>query len=264
MKRGFSLVELSIVLVILGFLTGGILAGQSLIRAAEIRSVTSDLQRFMSASHTFRDKYLALPGDMREATRFWGFQGTAAAGSCVSNAGVSTVSASGTCDGDGDGSVEYAAVVQTNSTQEIFQFWRQLALSGLVEGTYTGIGVLDRRDADPGVNVPQSRISNAGYALDLRPVEQTVCWKDTYGNYYIFGTEAGNVPTQGKALRPEELWNIDVKMDDGKPAYGKVRSFFRYSYGNGDTCVTTNDETTTEYLLTSSAIGCNMMVHSGF
>ena len=37
-RHAFSLVELSIVLVILGLLTGGILTGQSLIRAAELRS----------------------------------------------------------------------------------------------------------------------------------------------------------------------------------------------------------------------------------
>ena len=34
--RAFSLVELSIVLVILGLLVGGVLTGQSLIRAAEL------------------------------------------------------------------------------------------------------------------------------------------------------------------------------------------------------------------------------------
>ena len=73
-RSGFSLVELSIVLVILGLLTGGILAGQSLIRAAELRSVATESQRYMAALNSFRDKYFALPGDMANATAFWGAQ----------------------------------------------------------------------------------------------------------------------------------------------------------------------------------------------
>lgn len=71
MKNAFSLVELSIVLVILGLLTGGILAGQNLIRAAELRSVTTQLQQYQTALQTFRNKYFALPGDMTKATDFW-------------------------------------------------------------------------------------------------------------------------------------------------------------------------------------------------
>ena len=71
-KQGFSLVELSIVLVILGLLTGGILTGQSLIRAAELRSVTTEFQKYQTAMMTFRDRYMALPGDMRNATAFLG------------------------------------------------------------------------------------------------------------------------------------------------------------------------------------------------
>ncbi len=46
MRHGFSLVELSIVLVILGLLTGGILTGQNLIHAAELRSVTTEFSAF--------------------------------------------------------------------------------------------------------------------------------------------------------------------------------------------------------------------------
>jgi len=52
-RHGFSLVELSIVLVILGLLTGGILGGQSLIRAAELRSIASDLFRYGTAVNSF-------------------------------------------------------------------------------------------------------------------------------------------------------------------------------------------------------------------
>ncbi|PZP83692.1 MAG: type II secretion system protein, partial [Azospirillum brasilense] len=57
--HGFSLVELSIVLVILGLLTGGILGGQSLIRAAELRTISTDANRYITAAQTFRDKYFA-------------------------------------------------------------------------------------------------------------------------------------------------------------------------------------------------------------
>ena len=66
----FSLVELSIVLVILGLLVGGVLSGQSLIRAAELRSVTTEYSRYTTAISSFRDKYFALPGDMSNATSF--------------------------------------------------------------------------------------------------------------------------------------------------------------------------------------------------
>ncbi|MGB1540395.1 MAG: prepilin-type N-terminal cleavage/methylation domain-containing protein, partial [Rickettsiales bacterium] len=66
-KAGFSLVELSIVLVILGLLTGGILGGQSLIRAAELRSVSKEYEKYQTAINIFKDKYFALPGDFNNA-----------------------------------------------------------------------------------------------------------------------------------------------------------------------------------------------------
>ena len=53
MTKAFSLVELSIVLVILGLLTGGILAGQNLIRAAELRSVITEFKTYQTAVMTF-------------------------------------------------------------------------------------------------------------------------------------------------------------------------------------------------------------------
>jgi prepilin-type N-terminal cleavage/methylation domain-containing protein len=61
---GFTLVELSIVLVIIGLIVGGILVGRDLIRASEVRSSVSQLEKLDTAVNAFRLKYEALPGDI--------------------------------------------------------------------------------------------------------------------------------------------------------------------------------------------------------
>ncbi len=109
MRAGFSLIELSIVLVILGLLTGGILTGQNLIRAAELRSVTTEFQTYQTAVMTFRDKYFALPGDMRNATDFWGSAGGGGQGAACSSANATTGS---TCNGDGNGQINGSSSTQ--------------------------------------------------------------------------------------------------------------------------------------------------------
>ena len=75
-SHGFSLVELSIVLVIVGLLTGGILMGQNLIRNAEIQGVMKELAKYSDAVIAFRDQYDALPGDLPDAGNYWGLVNT--------------------------------------------------------------------------------------------------------------------------------------------------------------------------------------------
>lgn len=67
-RKGFSLVELSIVLVILGLLVGGVLAGKDLIRSAAVKSQISQFSEVAIAARAFKDKYFALPGDLAEPT----------------------------------------------------------------------------------------------------------------------------------------------------------------------------------------------------
>jgi prepilin-type N-terminal cleavage/methylation domain-containing protein len=209
MKRtAFSLVELSIVLVILGLLVGGILAGQSLIRASELRAVTSEATRFQTAFQAFRDKYFAIPGDMTNATLIWG-KDTAACNAAAGSAGTP-----GTCNGNGDGILLMGA--------EIFRFWQHLSLAGMVEGTYSGGST-----TVIGTSVPASKLGNAGWsAVDYSSYNSgdTEKFAATYGNTLLFGTLYPGGFTDQPALSPEEMWNIDTKMDDGMPATGRMLS----------------------------------------
>lgn len=116
-QAGFTLVELSIVLVIIGLLVGGILGGQELIRAAELNSISSDANKYKVAVNAFRLKYNAMPGDMKNAFDYWG-----AAQGCT-NAQTGTG-----CNGNGDGRMTW--------NSEGVRAWSHLAWAGIVPGTW--------------------------------------------------------------------------------------------------------------------------------
>lgn len=209
-QSGFSLVELSIVLVILGLLTGGILAGQSLIRAAELRAVSTGIGKYQTALHTFRDKYFALPGDMTNATKFWQ-SGT----SCPSN------SSGGTCDGNGDGNIiclpDYTGCEMTFVSQH-------LALAGLIEGSYNP----NWPAADPvphGAHIFSLKANNLSLMLNYGGPYPVVYYDNYGGKNYL---RVGSISTTGyysgymdPVIPCGDAWNIDTKMDDGKPGTGK-------------------------------------------
>jgi prepilin-type N-terminal cleavage/methylation domain-containing protein len=73
-RDGFTLIELSIVLVIIGLIVGGILVGQSLINAAAVRAQVTQIEKYQTATATFREKYGYLPGDITpQAVTQFGF-----------------------------------------------------------------------------------------------------------------------------------------------------------------------------------------------
>lgn len=63
-EKGFTLIELSIVLIIIGLIVSSVLVGQDLIRAAEGRGVSAEYNEFQIAVGAFRvDNENDLPGD---------------------------------------------------------------------------------------------------------------------------------------------------------------------------------------------------------
>ena len=255
MKMAFSLVELSIVLVILGLLTGGILAGQSLIRASELRSVSADYSRYITAVQSFRDRYFAIPGDMPNATRFWGKDNT----NCSAHTGTATTG--GTCNGNGDGSLNSVATAGT--TGEYYQFWKHLALAGLIEGSYTGLsGSGGGEHSIIGTNVPAAKLSNAGWSVyNIANYPGNTEWfAFDYQNMFTFGTQNATSITYFSVLKPEEAWNIDTKLDDGKPGSGKIMSLWNY----GCTDATGFSNLTANYALNTTTIVCRLVFPKSF
>jgi prepilin-type N-terminal cleavage/methylation domain-containing protein len=261
-KQGFSLVELSIVLVILGLLTGGILTGQSLIKAAELRSITVDTQNFATAVNTFKGKYFALPGDLTNATAFWGDNSSECAD------GTITDGTPGTCNGNGNGIIEEDASGAT-SPGEAFMIWNQLAYANLIEGEYSGLSGTSDDGVEPDENVPLSSYSPGVYQIISRNHASDSSESGYSANYsydhrhsVMLGIKESGDWGGTPFLSTEESWNIDKKIDDGIPAQGIIRA----GYWN-NLCSAANDGThanndfDARYRTEDDSIQCALIFH---
>ena len=62
-QKGFTLVEIAIVLVIIGLILGAILKGQSMIENAKLKRIKSDIDSLVAGVYGYQDKFNHLPGD---------------------------------------------------------------------------------------------------------------------------------------------------------------------------------------------------------
>lgn len=251
-KAGFTLVELSIVLLIIGLLAGGVITGQSLIRAAELRGIITDQTAFITATQSFRDKYFALPGDMPNATAFWGDDNASCPDAAVPNG------TPGSCNGNGDSVLSYPTAA--NATGEAFRAWQHLALAGLIAGSFTGnAGSAGALDPDLGVNSPASKIQSVGWGYGYynnATGANGYSFNYDMTNWLVLGNEADNAWADGPAIKTEEAFNIDTKLDDGSPATGKVLGNVIGSCTNA----TGSTDRTARYVLTNeNASQCGMV-----
>lgn len=245
MRHGFTLLELSIVLVIIGLIIGGITAGQGLIRAAELNSVISDVNKYKVAINTFKLKYNALPGDMNNATAYWG-EAHATPATCKTTASTGTE----TCDGNGDGIVE---PTNTGSDEDL-RAWQHLANAQITSGQYNGI-----QDAttymDIGINTPRSPISSASYWLHSTSWALGNRYFTKSGNLISFSAPVASNYPLGAVLSVVDAVQIDQKADDGIAHQGKI---FGITSEDGASPGCSNDygSSGNDYLLSISGVGC--------
>lgn len=204
MRNGFTLIELSIVLVIIGLIAGGVLLGKDLIKAAEIRATVTQLERYNTAYYAFQIKYNCIPGDCPRAVEF----------------GLGT---SGGPGDNGNGSETINDTIVTIG-KESLDYWYHLAQAGLIESGYTGY--TGQTNFQVGTDIPRTKLGKGGIYITTpwETVTETGMLGAFVGNYFWIAdnirviaatwTEATGVFT------PFENYALDAKIDDGYPSTG--------------------------------------------
>lgn len=279
--KGFSLVELSIALVIVGLIAGGVFGGRALLHASELKSIVSQSNEYKAAVASFYQRYNAFPGDMANATAFWSAE-NATHSTCIALTTASTTSA--TCNGDGNGKIApTTTTLESGSTDyESFRAWQHLHNAGLSDEDVTGVqGSGGTRHAVIAENIPPAQYSNAvGWSFanlayttantapcaDYTAGSYTLSWC-TVGSVSVFtGREYGNVLLLGAQttddfsiddfLNPTDAYSIDEKYDDGMPQTGAIAAAGTMSGTPGTRCFAANATTgNAEYDITSATSG---------
>lgn len=227
-ERGFTMVELVVVLLIVGLLIGGILKAQEVMINARITATISAAKSFDQAITTFRDSFNAWPGDMMTATtRLPNCDGTALT-QCF-NGGTALGTA-------GDGIVGTPGIVGNAvgaENEERVQFWRHLLAVNLISDTTPDAAIAWN------AGLPSAPIGGGwriGYNTGLGPIQAgnpAPTTNPAAGHYLELAGEpdvsalaaaAGTLP-----LTPTRAAQIDRKVDDGVEDTGAI---IAYDAGN--------------------------------
>lgn len=208
--QAFTLLELSIVIVIIGLIVADISAGQSLVRQASLRSISSELNEIRQSLNAFNLAYDAIPGDMSNAWDYWG---------------TNCADTEANCNGNGNSKINNTTI------KEEWMFWKHMSLAGTYPGTFAGTavgGAYGSGNCLTGFNIPAAAIGSTGYRVESYSGAGAVVFQFNHPvNVMIqFGANVDNVVAgscaDNAALTPTETKALDTKLDDGFEKNGRL------------------------------------------
>ncbi len=214
-NKGFALIEISMVIVIIGLIISSILFGKDLINAANIRSASAQLEQFKTIFNTFKLKYNCEAGDCTNATSFLG--------NYMQNNNSCDSLTNGRGNGNGNGMLDNGG--STHWYCEGYNAVESLKTANMMPSKTTYEQLL-------GINNSIAFFYHDD-VMGRAPVKNksTLTWARDNMGYAV-----------GGAFSPVEGLSIDIKIDDGIPNKGNFISLDTAASGSttiiDDSCST--------------------------
>jgi prepilin-type N-terminal cleavage/methylation domain-containing protein len=242
-KKGFTLVELAIVMTIIGLLIGGILKGQKMLENAKVKNTVKILESTTSATYSFRDMYGNIPGDFSLAT------------TRLPNCNVANFCVNG--DGNGIIGIVSGATQSQGGTAsfprvETSMYWKHLVLADLISGVTPSA---DPTQAEFGKTHPAIPILG-GLAIYYHDTRARNPNTNVSGHFMTLSSTARG--SGSYHLPANQIYLLDKAIDDGMPNTGTIMVEY---VGSG---CKTNDTPTGEYQYTNNGINCIVWYYAGF
>jgi prepilin-type N-terminal cleavage/methylation domain-containing protein len=244
-KSAFSLIELSIVLIIIGLLIAGITGGASLVSSSTLRAVMGEARGYAVGVNSFYGQFNALPGDYN------GTLGTSNVLSATSNTGNASgyIEYNPSGGASPEGTLALQHLIGTKIIDPTSLFPNSSTVGSMTYSTTASAALV------PGTHLPISKSKGSGWAFDTVtvnsiPTNVVALTSTTASGAAGNGLVSGGTIVGTGALVPSDALSIDTKLDDGKPGFGRVTAY----NGNGaaGNCITS----TTVYTVAQTTKNC--------
>lgn len=193
-RKAFSTIELIMVMLVMSLLVFVFVFGKKMVHNSDLIGLMHQYQKYASYIEGFHDRFDYYPGDFNNAYEYWPDY-------CDSEE---------ECNGDGDDEIE--------AYEESHLVWLHLRASGVIGGTFTGIGDGDDYTQTGGINVPEG---------ELYPTQFSVVYYEGSefpddNHYIIIGGMKSEDLSYGAAIKPDDAYYLDEKLDDAYPSHGIV------------------------------------------